>query len=114
LIWNSWSWRLRPGEVMAFVLANDREIDIEGPYDTDEENKVFFEAQRGGYSHDTFGISDLSDDHDTRDLDEGWAEYLEPKGMPEFYGSAEWIFALRWRRRSMPLSSCTWTATSTA
>jgi hypothetical protein len=81
---------LRPGEVMAFVLANDREIGVEGPYPTDEENQVFFEAQRGGYSHDSFGLSDLSDDHDTRNLVEGWAEYLEPVGMPEFYGSAEW------------------------
>jgi hypothetical protein len=44
---------------------------------TDELNEQFFEAQRGGYSRDDFGINeDIHDDHDLRDPNQGWAEYL--------------------------------------
>ena len=100
-------YRLRPGEVIGFLLAHDCEF-IEGPYATDELNEQFFEAQRGGYSRDDFGLNtDIYDDYDLRDLNEGWAEYLEPEGMawvkkmiawlerrPEPGKSVEWVFDL--------------------
>jgi hypothetical protein len=98
-------YRLRPGEVIGFLLAHDCEF-IEGPYPTDEENEIFFEAQRGGYSRDDFGLNDDHfDDYDLRDPNEGWAEYLQPEGIawvksmitwlekqPE--PSVEWVFDL--------------------
>ena len=89
---------LRPGEVVSFLLANDKDLDVVGPYDTDEENLEFFEAQKGGWTSDMFGeyTSDDWDDHDTRQP-EGWAEYLEPKGLVEFYDSDEW----NWLRAAM-------------
>ena len=100
-------YRLRPGEVIGFLLAHECEF-VEGPYPTDELNEQFFEAQRGGYSHDDFGINeDIYDDYDLRDPDEGWAEYLKPEGMawvnsmlawlekhPEPARSVEWVFDL--------------------
>lgn len=100
-------YRLRPGEVIGFLLAHDCEF-IEGPYATDEENETFFEAQRGGYSRHGFGINtEIYDDYDLRDPNEGWAGYLEPQGMawvksiiawlerrPEPGKSVEWVFDL--------------------
>jgi len=82
---------LKPGEVIAFVVANEEELPVIGPYETDEENLAFFEGQRGGYYRDDDGSDpDSYDNFDLRDPEEGWAEYLEPVGMGEFYRLAEW------------------------
>jgi hypothetical protein len=102
-------YRLRPGEVIGFLLAHDCEF-VEGPYPTDELNEQFFEAQRGGWSRDDFGgAPDIYDDYDLRDPNEegAWAEYLEPQGMawvksmiawverqPDPAKSVEWVFDL--------------------
>jgi hypothetical protein len=84
-------YRLRPGEVISFLLAHDCEF-IEGPYPTDELNEQFFEAQRGGYSRDDFGINtEIYDDYDLRDPTEGWAEYLQPEGMAWVKSMIAWL-----------------------
>jgi hypothetical protein len=84
-------YRLRPGEVIGFLLAHDCEF-IEGPYPTDELNEQFFEAQRGGYSRDDFGVNgDIYDDYDLRNPNEGWAEYLQPKGMAWVKSMIAWL-----------------------
>jgi hypothetical protein len=84
-------YRLRPGEVIGFLLAHDCEF-VEGPYTTDEENEVFFEAQRGGYSRDDFGLNlEIYDDHDLRNPNEGWAEYLEPEGIAWVRSMIAWL-----------------------
>jgi hypothetical protein len=84
-------YRLRPGEVIGFLLAHDCEF-IEGPYPTDELNEVFFEAQRGGYSRDDFGLNtDIYDDYDLRNPNEGWAEYLQPAGMAWVKSMIAWL-----------------------
>jgi hypothetical protein len=66
---------------------------MEIPYATVEENDTFWQAQRGSYDAEDDGQDpDMWDDADLRDPNEegAWAEYLEPVGMGEFYGSAEW------------------------
>jgi hypothetical protein len=84
-------YRLRPGEVISFLLAHDCEF-IDGPYPTDELNEQFFEAQRGGYSRDDFGINtEIYDDYDLRDPNEGWAEYLQPEGMAWVKSMIAWL-----------------------
>jgi hypothetical protein len=86
-------YRLRPGEVISFLLAHDCEF-IEGPYPTQEENEIFFEAQRGGYSQDGDDPFHF-DTTDTR-IPDGWAEYLDPVGASQFYGNAVW----KWLREA--------------
>jgi hypothetical protein len=72
-------------------LAHDCEF-VEGPYPTDEENEVFFEAQRGGYSRDDFGLNlEIYDDHDLRNPNEGWAEYLQPEGIAWVRSMIAWL-----------------------
>jgi hypothetical protein len=98
-------YRLRPGEVIAFLLAHDCEF-IEGPYPTDELNEQFFEAQRGGWSRDDFGgDSDIYDDYDLRDPNEegAWAEYLEPQGMAWVKSMIAWL-----EKQSEPAKSVEW------
>jgi hypothetical protein len=87
-------YRLRPGEVIAFLLAHDCEF-IEGPSPTQEGNEIFFEAQRGGYSQD----GDDPFHYDTTDtrIPDGWAEYLEPLGAGQFYANPVW----KWLREAM-------------
>jgi hypothetical protein len=98
-------YRLHPGEVIGFLLAHDCEF-VEGPYPTDEENEIFFEAQRGGWSRDDFGgDSDTYDDYDLRDPNEegAWAEYLEPQGMAWVKSMIAWL-----EKQSEPAKSVEW------
>jgi hypothetical protein len=53
-------------------------------------NDEFYQAQRSGYDRDDYGQGELNDDHNTRDMAENWAEYLEPVGLGEFYASTDW------------------------
>jgi hypothetical protein len=97
--------QLGPGEVIGFLLAHDCEF-VEGPYSTDEQNAIFFEAQRGGWSRDDFGWeSDMYDDYDLRDPNEegAWAEYLEPEGMGWVKSMVAWL-----GRQSEPATSVEW------
>jgi len=88
---------LKPGEVTQFIRAHEYAVPLEGPYGDKEKDAVFFEAQRGGWSRDTYGYGDLNDDHDTR-VNDGWAEYLEPEGLGEFYASEAWHILLAEQR----------------
>jgi hypothetical protein len=85
------------------LLAHDCEF-IEGPYPTDEENEVFFEAQRGGWSRDDFG-GDIYDDYDLRDSNEEgtWVKSLTPEEMAWVKGMIAWL-----EKQGEPATSVEW------
>jgi len=85
--WAYTQYELRPGEIAGFLARHD----VETPYADEDDNAAFQSAQRGSIPQEDDGDGALVVDSDRDRENDGWAEYMQPVGMGDFYlNSGAW------------------------